>query len=281
MGESMHFDREGHIIISPDSVQELLYLDVRRLINTVLLPGTPRAIPTHAQHFKLLEHFADKLGLHPNCLFFKGSTKLGFSISPKALKVWMEFGDESDLDLAIVDQGFFNTVDNEVGQWERDPENRGRMFGDTRLLEEYRSRAKYKGKFDCHSYFNLPDVRCMRELNACIETAPVEECCGLQRPLSAFVYRDWWGVHKKFDFDLFCLRKGLEQEDTPFPCGGVHPRPRQELVPDAFEDELFALLVEERDSKKAALEAAGAEWTSEGQFFSLAGRVYDADGNEM
>ncbi|MFL5330317.1 MAG: hypothetical protein ACJ8C4_15560 [Gemmataceae bacterium] len=277
----MHFDPEGHILIPPSEFQGLLLSDASRLITSVLLPGTPMAIPTHEQHYELLEHFAKKFGLHPNCLFFKGSTKIGFSIAPKATKVWMKFGDESDLDLAIVDQGLFSTLDNEVGQWERDPNNRGRMFGNPRLLDEYKSRAKYKGMFDCFSYHKLPDVRCMRELNACIESAPVEECCGLRRPLSAFVYRDWWGVHKKYDFDLYCLRNGLLSKDDPFPTGEGEPRPRQELVTGVIDNELMTSYIEERNSRIEKLEAAGAVWDNQGQFYSLDGRAYDASGNEL
>jgi hypothetical protein len=81
--------------------------DKARLINAVLLPGTPRAISSHAQYCELLRYISDKMGIHPNNLFFKGSTKIGFSIAPKAEKVWMEYGPASDLDLAIVDSGFY------------------------------------------------------------------------------------------------------------------------------------------------------------------------------
>ena len=91
--------------------------DKARLINTILLPGTPRAIPSHAQCHDLLHHISEKMGIHPNNLFFKGSTKIGFSIAPKAEKVWMEYGPPSDLDLAIVDPGFYQMVDYEVGRW--------------------------------------------------------------------------------------------------------------------------------------------------------------------
>lgn len=110
----MNFDHEGHIIVSPIEIQTMADADSAKLINSVLIPGTPRAIPTHEQHHDLLRYISEKIGIHPNYLFFRGSTKIGFSIAPKKAKVWMEFGPLSDLDLAIVDPHFFQMVDSEV-----------------------------------------------------------------------------------------------------------------------------------------------------------------------
>src|SRR5438128_1852744 len=110
----MHFDAEGHIIVTPREVHQMALVNKAKLINTVLLPGTPRALPSHVQYCDLLHHISDNMGVHPNNLFFKGSTKIGFSIAPKAEKVWMEYGPASDLDLAIVDPGFYQVVDYEV-----------------------------------------------------------------------------------------------------------------------------------------------------------------------
>jgi hypothetical protein len=101
----MHFDDQGHLIVMPRDIQEMAFADKAKLINTVLIPGTPRAVSTHAQHGELLRHISDKIGIHPNNLLFKGSTKIRFSIAPKAAKVWMEYGPASDLDMAIVDPG--------------------------------------------------------------------------------------------------------------------------------------------------------------------------------
>ena len=93
----MHFDNEGHIIVTPREIHEMALANKPKLINTILIPGTPRAIPTHARHCELLDHISDKMGIHPNNIFFKGSTKIGFSIAPKPAKVWMEYGPVSDL----------------------------------------------------------------------------------------------------------------------------------------------------------------------------------------
>ncbi len=109
------------------------------------------------------------------------STKIGFSIKPKVKKVWMEYGPPSDLDLAIVDTNFFHIVDYEVGRWEWNPDNRGKMFRNQRLFAEYRNRVYQKGKYDCFRFFDLPKIPSMARLYECLESAPVEACCGLKR----------------------------------------------------------------------------------------------------
>lgn len=226
----MHFDDEGHIIVSPREIQAGAIADRARLINSVLIPGTPRAIPTHGQHHDLLGHISGTLGIHPSNLFFKGSTKIGFSIAPRPAKIWMEFGPTSDLDLAIVDPFFFQMVDSEVRQWEWRAANRGRIFQDRRLLKEYTCRNYHKGKFDCFRFFDLPAIDCMRKIDDCLRTAPVQACCGVDRSLTAFIFRDWWGVSKKYEFDLYCVERGLRDGREPLPAGLDEPRPYLEIL---------------------------------------------------
>jgi hypothetical protein len=226
----VHFDAEGHIIVSPREVHELALTDKNKLINSILIPGTPRAIQTHSLHHDLLQHISDCIGIHPNCLFFKGSTKIGFSIAPKEAKIWMEYGPSSDLDLAIVDPHFFQMVDSEVRRWEWRRENRGRIFQNQRLWKEHLNRNYHKGKFDCFRFFDLPKIACMEELDDCLGIAPVEACCGVNRSLSAFIFRDWWGICKRYDFDLYHLTKGLCRAEGPVPAGGDDPRPYEEVL---------------------------------------------------
>jgi hypothetical protein len=70
----------------------------------------------------------------------------------------------------------------------------------------------------------------MEQLNECLDSAPVEACCGLKRSLKAFVFRDWWGVCKRYDFDLYCLCRGLQDQEHPLSAGGDDPRPYAEPV---------------------------------------------------
>ena len=59
----------------------------------------------------------EKTGIHPYQFLFRGSTKIGFSISPnrKKRKAWQRFSAASGLDLAIVDPRFYETLDEQVG----------------------------------------------------------------------------------------------------------------------------------------------------------------------
>jgi hypothetical protein len=226
----VHFDAEGHLIVTPKEINDLALTDRTRLINTILIPGTPHAIPTHLQHHDLLRYISDRIGIHPSYLFFKGSTKIGFSIAPKAAKVWMAYGPTSDLDLAIVDPHFFQVVDSEVRRWEWSAANRRAIFQNPRLFKEYGNRNRHKGSFDCFRFFDLPKISCMEQLDDCLSNAPVEQCCGVRRNLKAFVFRDWWGICKRYDYDLHCLVGGLRSGTEPLPSGGDDPRPYEEVL---------------------------------------------------
>jgi hypothetical protein len=220
----MRFDEEGHVIVTPKEIHDGAIADPGGLINQVLLPGTPLAFPTHRQHCDLLNFLADRLGVHPRNLLFKGSTKIGFSIAPRAEKVWMRYGPASDLDLAVIDQDYFRLVDGQVRMWERKGENRNRMFQDRKLLKAYQGRNHHRGTFDCLRFFDLPEIPCMMELYSHLSEAPVENCCEYRRGITAFIFRDWWAVYHRYDFDLYKLRtSGLSPPD-------LEAKPYQELM---------------------------------------------------
>jgi len=228
----VRFDDQGHLLVSPAEVQEGAISHPENLINRVLTPGTPLAIPTHEQHCRLLDYLAGELGVHPRIFFFKGSTKIGFSIKPEQEKVWMEFGPASDLDLAIVDHNFFQLIDGQVRQWERNPGNRKKMFRSPKLFDSYLDRVNQKGRFECHRFFDLPPIPLLGELNRSLDEAPVADCCGIRRSIRAFIFRDWWGVYQRYDHDLHELRRGLQDETDPFPRGGVKAKPYAEVPRD-------------------------------------------------
>ena len=52
-------------------------------------------------------------------------------------------------------------------------------------------------KFYTYRYQDMPDIGCVRDHKAHLSEAPVEECCGSPRPLTAFIYRDWWSVQSR------------------------------------------------------------------------------------
>lgn len=140
----MKFDEHGHVLITPSEVQENAFASPDALINHWLLPGTPMAFSTYQQYAKFIDYLEGKPGIHPHHFLFRGSTKIGFSISPnrKKKKTWRRFGQGSDLDLAITDPHFYATVDEAVRRYDRLPENRQRVFRyrSGREVEQYQRR---------------------------------------------------------------------------------------------------------------------------------------------
>ena len=77
------------------------------------------------QYFSLKYDVSGQFELHPSQIIVVGSGKLGFSIVPR--KRYRPFGDESDLDVAIVSDDLFHVLWAEVfeywndrGCWERE-----------------------------------------------------------------------------------------------------------------------------------------------------------------
>ena len=60
------------------------------------------------QYFELKRRISDNFGLHPSHVIVVGSGKLGFSIAPG--KRYRPFGEESDLDVAIVSGELFRDL---------------------------------------------------------------------------------------------------------------------------------------------------------------------------
>ncbi len=126
----MRFNEHGHILITPRELQQRAFDDPDGLINHGLLPGIPMGFPTYAQYARFVDYLSERMGIHPHHFLFRGSTKIGFSISPdrKKCKVWKRLGPGSDLDLAITDSHFYATVDEEVRRHDRLRENREQVY---------------------------------------------------------------------------------------------------------------------------------------------------------
>jgi hypothetical protein len=219
----MTFDEHGHIDISPREVQDKAFDDPDGLINHALMPGTPMGFPLYAQYARFIDYLSSRTGIHPHHFLFRGSTKVGFSISPnrKQRKLWRNFGPGSDLDLAIVDPHFFASVDEQVRRWDRLPDNRDRILR-WRIgaeFKQYRARVDQKGRHDCYRFFDLPRrLERIVELQDVLNNAPIRECCA--HPfieLKAFIFRDRWAVHRRYHSDLDELRRGLTARHDPLP----------------------------------------------------------------
>lgn len=218
----MTFDEQGHILITPREVQERAFENPDGLINHALLPGIPLALPTYAQYARFVDYLSERTGIHPHHFLFRGSTKIGFSISPNRdkKKTWKRFGPGSDLDLAITDPHFYATVDEDVRRYDRLPENRLRVYryrAGTEF-EKYQDRIHQKGQHDCYRFFDLPHgLVCLTQLKNVLKAAPIKECCVHSFKFGAFIFRDRWAVHRRYHTDLDALRHGLNANNNPLP----------------------------------------------------------------
>jgi hypothetical protein len=218
----MQIDREGHILIAPREVCESIN-DPRRLINNLLIPGTPVAFPTYSSYCDFLSACADTFGIHPRNLLVRGSAKLGFSVSPDPDSIWVAMRPDSDLDFAIIDPDYYHYLDREIRMYERDPSNRA--FSGPRFKKSV-SRQGQRA-FYTFRYFDLPNIACVAEHTARLKSLPVEDCCGQRRPIDAFVFRDWWSLYSRWEYDLRDVRRALERG---VPHGGDEPRPYESVL---------------------------------------------------
>ena len=174
----MHIDMHGHINIRPGELLQQAFDDPIRLIDDVLVPGTPLAFANYDGYCKLLSWVGNKLGVNPRCIILRGSSKVGFSIAPKPGKAWCAFHSGSDLDVAIADVDLYHTVDREVRHYDHLPENVAAILASDDLTKQLERRRRER-QFYCYRDYNLPDgLHCKQILADCIEHAPVEETCG-------------------------------------------------------------------------------------------------------
>ena len=96
------FDAEGHILLTRIQFLERARTQPRRLVNNLLLAGTPRAFERYDEFCAFLEDVAIRLHVHPRSIAVCGSTQLGFSYKPQQDKVWLDMRPTSDIDLAVV-----------------------------------------------------------------------------------------------------------------------------------------------------------------------------------
>lgn len=70
------------------------------------------------KYFLLRSEISEQFGVHPNEVFVVGSAKLGFSIAPH--KLFRHFGNESDIDIAIISTELFSRIWADVHAFQAD-----------------------------------------------------------------------------------------------------------------------------------------------------------------
>jgi predicted nucleotidyltransferase len=90
---------------------DLENLDSRQLFRKYILSGAAHALTPDALYL-LREEVADHFGVEFNDVILVGSGKLGFSI--KRSRRYLPFGEDSDIDLAVVSPKLFQEVWEEV-----------------------------------------------------------------------------------------------------------------------------------------------------------------------
>lgn len=203
----MTFDSEGHLQITPEQLFRFACNDPRRLIDHYLTHGTPVVFPTYDAYCDFLREISNRLEVHPKNLVLRGSSKLGFSIAPKADKVWNEVGEKSDLDLAIFDARYYERIDHEVIRWEernRADKVKGRASKGFPARQDDRF-------FNCCRIKDLPEHLFLHHFDAMRDVALMEHC-GRRREMNAFIFRDWWALRARFEFDLRELREGVPKK---------------------------------------------------------------------
>lgn len=200
----MKLSPEGHFELPRRELLDLAQRNPRRLINDILLAGTPFAFEKHVIYCDFREALAERLHVHPCTLVIRGSAKLGYSITPRLDKAWRPFQPESDIDVAIVDVDYFTRLDNEIRSWEgrqRVPHDKAPEYRPYAKRQQYRS-------FNCVTDQTLPPNTCVSHSDV-MERFDTSSYCGVKRGISAFVFRDWWSLRNRYEFDLKALCKAV------------------------------------------------------------------------
>jgi hypothetical protein len=152
------------------------------IVQRFVTVGDP-AVLSPEQHAELKQRVALHFSIHPTNIFIVGSAKLGFSIAPG--KRWREFGEASDVDVAIVSDVLYTRIWHEISSLlTRDP------------FIRWPRKAKY-AEYQLHGWMR-PDLlppsealpradewfRFFRQLTA-------EGCCGPYK-ISAGLYYDMY-----------------------------------------------------------------------------------------
>jgi hypothetical protein len=206
------FSDQGHLDVPPAKFLELADASPRTFVNDYLLVGTPFVFKTYRAYCDFRRTLAEKLQIHPCAILVRGSARLGYSTAPRLDKAWRKLKPDSDIDVAIADVDYFTHLDSQIRQWEsrqRLPHPKSPSF------VPYGKRQQYRN-FNCVADDWLPPNTCVphRDTMDSFDTTPY---CGSKRDISAFIFRDWWSLRNRCEFDLAELCKAVKDGTVPPP----------------------------------------------------------------
>lgn len=208
----MRFSPDGHLDIPANKLFQMAKQSVRTLVNNYLMVGTPRVFDTYDHFCSFREAIARSLHVHPSAVVVRGSARLGYSIAPRLDKAWRKMLPGSDIDVAIAAVDYFNRLDGDIREWEgrqRQPRYK------TREYQAYAKRQQYRS-FNCIADGLLPPNTCVPHTDA-MQSFDTTQYCGIKRSVTAFVYRDWWSLRNRYEFDLESLCEAVDNGVVPPP----------------------------------------------------------------
>lgn len=203
------FDPEGHILLTQAQFLGEIRANLHQAVKELALSGTPCAFDTFRNYRTFVEAVGDRLGVHPRTIVVRGSAHFGFSTTPQPHRIWQPFrynavapDPPSDIDLAVVDFGYFRRMDEEVQAWEAG-QRRPKV---NQPGAKYWLRREQLRRFGvCADDDAMPPNTCVPHVNAMTALSAIP-FCRTPRKITAYVYRDWWCLHNKCAFDLGQVR---------------------------------------------------------------------------
>ncbi|MDX9724037.1 MAG: hypothetical protein RBU37_25030 [Myxococcota bacterium] len=209
------FDAEGHIPLAPVDVLNQARANPRRLVNDVLLAGTPFVFPSYREFCEFREVLGVALHVHPHAMVVRGSAHLGYSYSPAPGKTWqkMDASGLSDIDVAIADVELFLRLDDANREWEQ--RQRPPLPGQPGF--DWYQRRQLDRRFNCVLSSRIPFNTCVAFVDA-LKSFDTRPFGVKKRSISAFVFRDWWSLRNRCEADLRDLCNGVTQGRLPDPA---------------------------------------------------------------
>ena len=168
---------------------------------------------------------ADLFSVPPQGVVVRGSCQIGFSITPRNEKIWQIYGNESDLDVAVVDAELYDNTERRLRRWER--VGRVGAVQEASSKEARRRQERFEDRqrdrfYHCCRLHGLPPHLTGSYHDAVKEIAN-RAYSGIWRPVKIFVFRDWRALRARYDSDLRQLFEGVRDntlippEDEPLP----------------------------------------------------------------